>query len=40
MMTTRLKLRDRIKAAATVLDEIQGTPDRGIPEEVLGMPNV
>jgi lipid-binding SYLF domain-containing protein len=27
---------DRIKAAGTVLDEIQGTGDKGIPEEVLG----
>lgn len=27
---------DRVKAAATVLDEIQGTSDQGIPEEVLG----
>jgi lipid-binding SYLF domain-containing protein len=27
---------ERIKAAATVLDEIQGTADKGIPEEVLG----
>lgn len=27
---------DRIKAAANVLNEIQGTPDRGIPDEVLG----
>ncbi|HZR58408.1 MAG TPA: lipid-binding SYLF domain-containing protein [Terriglobales bacterium] len=27
---------ERIKAAATVLDEIQGTSDKGIPEEVLG----
>jgi SH3 domain-containing YSC84-like protein 1 len=30
------KAEDRIKAAATVLDEIQGAPDQGIPEEVLG----
>jgi len=30
------KARDRIKAAAAVLDEIQGTPDSGIPDEVLG----
>jgi lipid-binding SYLF domain-containing protein len=29
------KAEDRIKAAATVLDEIQGAPDQGIPEEVL-----
>jgi SH3 domain-containing YSC84-like protein 1 len=27
---------DRLKAAATVLDEIQGAPDTGIPEDVLG----
>jgi lipid-binding SYLF domain-containing protein len=27
---------ERIKAAAVVLDEIQGTPDKGIPEEVMG----
>lgn len=26
----------RVEAAATVLDEIQGAPDQGIPEEVLG----
>jgi SH3 domain-containing YSC84-like protein 1 len=30
------KAEDRIKAAATVLDEIQGASDQGIPEEVLG----
>src|SRR5690349_22042067 len=30
------KAEDRLKAAATVLDEIQGAPDQGIPEEVLG----
>jgi lipid-binding SYLF domain-containing protein len=30
------KATDRIQAAADVLDEIQGTPDKGIPEEVLG----
>ncbi len=30
------KAQDRIKAAASVLDEIEGTPDSGIPEEVLG----
>src|SRR5215470_1414382 len=29
------KAEDRVKAAATVLDEIQGAPDQGIPEEVL-----
>lgn len=27
---------DRISAAAAVLNEIQGTPDRGIPDDVLG----
>jgi SH3 domain-containing YSC84-like protein 1 len=27
---------DRLKAAATVLDEIQAAPDTGIPEDVLG----
>jgi lipid-binding SYLF domain-containing protein len=30
------KAQDRIKAAASVLDEIENTPDSGIPEEVLG----
>ncbi len=30
------KAEGRIKAAATVLDEIQSAPDNGIPEEVLG----
>ena len=30
------KAEDRIKAAATVLDEIEAAPDQGIPEEVLG----
>lgn len=30
------KAADRLKAAATVLDEIQGAPDTGIPEDVLG----
>jgi SH3 domain-containing YSC84-like protein 1 len=30
------KAGDRIQAAASVLDEIQKTPDRGIPEDVLG----
>jgi lipid-binding SYLF domain-containing protein len=30
------KATDRLQAAATVLDEIQGTPDKGMPEEVLG----
>ena len=27
---------DRIKAAGEVLDQIEGAPDQGIPEEVLG----
>jgi SH3 domain-containing YSC84-like protein 1 len=27
---------ERLQAAATVLDEIQGAPDNGIPEEILG----
>jgi SH3 domain-containing YSC84-like protein 1 len=30
------KATDRLDAAARVLDEIQGTPDKGMPEEVLG----
>src|SRR5215475_4889987 len=30
------KASDRVKAAADVLDEIQGAPDSGIPQEVLG----
>ncbi len=30
------KATDRVKAAATVLNEIQSTPDKGIPAEVLG----
>ncbi len=30
------KAADRLKAAATVLDEIQSAPDTGIPESVLG----
>jgi lipid-binding SYLF domain-containing protein len=30
------KAEDRVKAAATVLDEIESAPDQGIPEEVLG----
>ncbi len=30
------KATDRIQAAADVLDEIEATPDKGIPEEVLG----
>jgi lipid-binding SYLF domain-containing protein len=30
------KAADRVKAAGTVLDEIQGASDKGIPQEVLG----
>ena len=30
------KANKRVESAATVLDEIQGAPDQGIPEEVLG----
>ncbi len=30
------KASDRVQAAADVLNEIQGAPDKGIPEEVLG----
>jgi lipid-binding SYLF domain-containing protein len=30
------KAEDRVKAAGTVLDEIEAAPDQGIPEEVLG----
>src|SRR6266404_7568105 len=30
------KAEDRIRAAATVIDEIESAPDQGIPEEVLG----
>jgi SH3 domain-containing YSC84-like protein 1 len=30
------KATDRLQAAATVLDEIQGTPDKGMPDDVLG----
>ncbi len=30
------KVADRVQAAADVLNEIQGAPDQGIPEEVLG----
>jgi lipid-binding SYLF domain-containing protein len=30
------KASKRVESAATVLDEIQGAPDQGIPEEVLG----
>ena len=33
---TPTKAEDRLKAAATVLDEIQSAPDTGIPEDVLG----
>ena len=30
------KASGRVEAAGTILDEIQGAPDKGIPEEVLG----
>jgi SH3 domain-containing YSC84-like protein 1 len=30
------KAQDRVQAAADVLDQIQGAPDQGIPQEVLG----
>jgi SH3 domain-containing YSC84-like protein 1 len=30
------KVTDRVQAAADVLDEIQNTPDKGIPEDILG----
>src|SRR5712691_3286334 len=30
------KAKDRLKAAASVLDEIQAAPDQGMPEEILG----
>jgi len=30
------KATDRVEAAADVLNEIQGTPDKGIPQEILG----
>jgi lipid-binding SYLF domain-containing protein len=30
------KAQDRVQAAADVLDDIQGAPDKGIPQEVLG----
>jgi lipid-binding SYLF domain-containing protein len=30
------KAKDRAQAAANVINEIQGTPDKGIPQEVLG----
>jgi len=43
LLTTLLSAADedtkaskRVESAATVLDEIQGAPDQGIPEEVLG----
>ena len=32
----RTKASDRVQAAADVLNEIQGAPDKGIPQEVLG----
>lgn len=32
----KTKATRRVESAATVLDEIQGAPDQGIPEEVLG----
>ena len=31
-----IKANKRVESAATVLDEIQGAPDQGIPQEVLG----
>jgi lipid-binding SYLF domain-containing protein len=34
--TKESKATDRVQAAAEVLNEIQGTPDKGIPGEVLG----
>jgi lipid-binding SYLF domain-containing protein len=34
--TKESKVTDRVQAAAEVLDQIQGTPDKGIPQEVLG----
>src|SRR6266849_7435739 len=34
--TKESKAAERAKAAAQVLDEIQGAPDKGIPQEVLG----
>jgi lipid-binding SYLF domain-containing protein len=34
--TNNGKAADRVKSAATVLDEIESAPDQGIPEEVLG----
>ncbi len=33
---TRAKDVERVEAAATVLDEIMGAPDKGIPEEIIG----
>src|SRR5690349_2148477 len=30
------KAEDRVRAAATVLDEIESAPDKGIPQDVLG----
>jgi lipid-binding SYLF domain-containing protein len=33
---SKSKAEDRLKAAATVIDEIQSAPDTGIPEEVMG----
>jgi lipid-binding SYLF domain-containing protein len=34
--TRETKASDRVQAAADVLDDIQGAPDKGIPQEVLG----
>jgi lipid-binding SYLF domain-containing protein len=34
--TKETKAADRVEAAAAVLNEIQGAPDKGIPQEVLG----
>jgi SH3 domain-containing YSC84-like protein 1 len=34
--TKETKASDRVQAAADVLDDIQGAPDKGIPQEVLG----
>ena len=36
MKDDKNKAEDRIKAASTVLEEIESAPDQGIPEEVLG----
>src|ERR1041385_804022 len=33
---SKMKTADRVKAASTVLEEIESAPDQGIPEEVLG----